>query len=109
VEGCRGEQEAGYSGADHREAAGSRGSLGPACSWSAAACRAWRDGGGESVKSTPHREPARLGPRGPCFFAAINIDMENSSSAGARPHALPEPSVAARIFMALSTDKGARG
>jgi len=48
--------------------------------------------------------------RGPAFFVPPQILIVRTRVVrGARPHALPEPSVAVRIFMALSTDKGARG
>ena len=48
--------------------------------------------------------------RGPAFFVPPQILIVRTRVArGARPHALPEPSVAARIFMAQSTDEGAGG
>ena len=70
-------------------------------------------GGMEAEKALSHLPIENLPcwvRQGPAFFVPPQILIVRTRVArGARPHALPEPSVAARIFMALSTDKGARG
>jgi len=47
--------------------------------------------------------------RGPVFFAAINIDMENSSSPGGSPPCPPRTERGGADLLPQSTDDGAGG
>ena len=63
----------------------------------------------KALSQLPIENPPGWVRRGPVFFAAINIDMENSSSAGG---SLPCPLRTERgvaDLLALSTDEGAQG